>query len=202
MREGGSMTKTPELYLRVPATVISEAGGGAISVAGAAPAAFLVTGAGGAEKNALRTFITWARSQNAAVLIENDAHLAKDLDADGVHLRAHSQPLREVRALLGDDKTIGVSCALSRHEAMEMAEADADYVVFGEAGADGTGEIAEMIRWWDELFEVPCVAWVRDHYDEEDIGAYRQAGADFLAMPSRCSVASGTVEIAASGSNA
>jgi thiamine-phosphate pyrophosphorylase len=169
---------------------------------GALPAAFLITAAGGAQNDALRAFIAWARSQNAAVLIENDAHLAKDLDAEGVHLRAHSQPLREIRALLGDDKVIGVSCPLSRHEAMEMAEEDADYVAFGEAEADGTGEVLEMIRWWDELFEVPCVAWVRDRYDEEDIGTFRNAGADFLAVPGRCSAASGVLEIATPNSGA
>jgi thiamine-phosphate pyrophosphorylase len=202
MREVGSMTKTPELFLRVPADVISRAGTGAIALTGAAPAVFLVTGPGGTRKDVLRAFIAWADSQNAAVLIENDALLAKALDAGGVHLRAHSQPLRDVRALLGDDKVIGVSCPLSRHEAMEMAEEDADYIAFGEAVADGTGEVAEMIRWWDELFEVPCVAWVRDGYDEEDIGALREAGADFLALPGRCSTASGVLEIGAPGGGA
>lgn len=194
------MTKTPELYLRIPADVVSQAGAGAPALIGTAPAAFLITGTGGGGADALRAFIAWARSQNAAVLVENDARLAKELDADGVHLRAHSQPLREIRALLGDDGVIGVSCGLSRHEAMEMAEAGVDYVAFGEADEDGNGEVAAMLRWWAEIFEVPCVAWMRDGHEDEDMGTLGDTGADFLAVAARCSTAGGVLEIVAPSS--
>ncbi|WP_125461803.1 MULTISPECIES: thiamine phosphate synthase [Rhodomicrobium] len=151
-----------------------------------APAALLVTGlAGGAGSEALRDFMVEARRQNLAVLIENDVQLAKELDADGVHLRADSTTLADARRLLGEAKSIGVSCVLSRHEAMSMAEEGADYVAFGEYGvgddAADRDATEDMLAWWSELFEIPCVAWAREGYGVDELHGLVRAGADFLA---------------------
>jgi len=146
------------------------------------PAALLVTGAAG---ETVRGFIEAARRQTLAVLIENDARLAKAFDAHGLHLRADSQALAEARRALGGEKSIGASCILSRHQAMTMAEEGADYVAFGEFGlpdAPGSVETAEMIQWWHDLFEIPCVAWARESYEEADLRDVIHAGADYLAL--------------------
>jgi thiamine-phosphate pyrophosphorylase len=123
-----------------------------------------------------------ARGQNLAILIEEDWSLARELDMDGVHIRADAERLAEARRVLGADKSIGVSCGFSRHEAMLMAEGGADYVAFGETGAADLDERAEMIGWWSEVFEVPCVAWLRDGESFDEARDLVRAGADFLAV--------------------
>jgi thiamine-phosphate pyrophosphorylase len=180
------VNKSCELYIRVAA---GQPGGWPDLeplVRFARPAAILITGLdASADAASLRPFVAAARRLDLAVLIENDVLLAKELDADGVHLRAGSVALAEARALLGEDKSIGASCDLSRHEAMTMAEEGADYVAFGEVGVPeggGTTDVAEMIRWWTEIFEVPCVAWGRDQLTEDELRGLAGAGPDYLCV--------------------
>ena len=152
----------------------------------ARPSVLLLTGVGaGVDVASLRPFMAAARRLDLAVMIENDIRLAKELDADGVHLRADSDTLAEARRLLGEDKSIGMSCVLSRHEAMLMAEGGADYIAFGEFGLRedaGAAEVADMIEWWADIFEVPCVAWGQDRYSEDELRGFVEAGADYLSV--------------------
>jgi thiamine-phosphate pyrophosphorylase len=57
---------------------------------------------------------------------------------------------------------------------MEMAEAGADYVGLANGGEGGL----ELIAWWGELFEVPCVAL--DPVEPDEAGALARLGADFV----------------------
>jgi thiamine-phosphate pyrophosphorylase len=181
-----AVTRSCELYLRVAA---GQPGGWPdldSAVRTARPAVILITGLGAsADAALLRPFISAARRLDLAVMIENDVHLAKALDADGVHLRAGSDALAEARALLGEEKSIGVSCVLSRHEAMTMAEGGADYIAFGEFGLDGDAgaeDVADMVQWWAEIFEVPCVAWGLEQYSDDELSGLVRAGADYLCI--------------------
>lgn len=65
------------------------------------------------------------------LIINDDAVLARQVDADGVHIGGEDGSVTEARMILGKDKIIGVSCynriALA-HEAVRHA---ADYVAFG-----------------------------------------------------------------------
>lgn len=152
----------------------------------ARPSVILITGIGaGVDAASLRPFMAAARRLDLAVMIENDIHLAKALDADGVHLRAGSDALAKARDLLGEEKSIGASCPLSRHEAMVMAEGGADYIAFGEfdaAGDAGAADVADMIEWWADIFEVPCVAWVQEQYGEDELRGIVEAGPDYLCV--------------------
>lgn len=180
------MTRSCDLYLRVEA---GRPGGWpdlepAVRIA--RPAVILITGLdAGAKAASLRPFVAAAHRLDLAVMIENDVHLAKELDADGVHLRAGTDALAEARRLLGDEKSIGVSCVLSRHEAMTMAEGGADYIAFGEFGLDGAPaaeDVAEMVQWWAEIFEVPCVGWGLEPYSDGELSGIVRAGADYLCL--------------------
>jgi thiamine-phosphate pyrophosphorylase len=78
---------------------------------------------------------------------------------------------------------------LNRHEAMQLAEAGADYVAFGAETADaartiidGIDQCGDLIAWWSEIFVVPCVAWNIDSPAQAERLA--ELGADFVA-PSR-----------------
>ncbi len=179
------MEKRCELYLRLCADALSDPAELERIVRATGPAALLLTDLDDVPRDAIRQIVEAARRQNLAILLEDHVDLAKACDADGVHIKADSGGLSEARRLLGDTKSIGASCGLSRHEAMEIAEAGADYVAFGQIMGRGPRDddaLAEMIRWWDELFEVPCVAWLSEDATKEDASRLVRAGADYLAV--------------------
>jgi thiamine-phosphate pyrophosphorylase len=178
------MDKSCELYLRFDADALPATPELAALVAEVAPAALLVMGAAGRTAGTeLLAFMDASWRLNVPVLIENDAGLARALGAEGVHLRADGAAFAEARRTLGEEKSVGVSCTLSRHEAMSMAELGADYIAFGETGGPDSRDaeaLAEMIAWWDELFEVPCVVWLQGDETEEAVRRLIDAGADYI----------------------
>ena len=126
-----------------------------------------------------------AREQGVAVILNDDAVLAKQLGCDGVHLGQDDGSVKEARALLGKDATIGVTCHASRHLAMLAGEAGADYVAFGAFFPTTTKEVTaqagiDLIEWWVEVFELPCVAI--GGITVENAPALIAAKADFLAV--------------------
>jgi thiamine-phosphate pyrophosphorylase len=124
-----------------------------------------------------------AQRHEAAFLVEADADRAKRIGADGVHILADVPLYRRTRDRLGQRAIVGVGCGLSRHDAMTLGELGADYVAFGPDAAHGAGEIeerAELIAWWSETFEVPCVAWNVETPAEAERLA--RLGADFIAL--------------------
>jgi len=89
--------------------------------------------------------------------------LAVKLDCDGVHVGQDDMPYAEARRIVGPDRQIGVTCKASRDLAMTAGEAGADYVAFGAFFPSSTKTVTtpaslEIIEWWSELFEIPCVA--------------------------------------------
>ncbi len=129
-----------------------------------------------------------AQKAGAAVLMSGDARLARTLKADGVHLPV-SENLEEAynaaRELISQRFIVGVDAGNSRHDAMTAGEAGADYVGFSLASASVDRESAraerlELIAWWAEIFEVPCVAFDVETADEAQ--ALTEAGADFIAV--------------------
>lgn len=86
-----------------------------------------------------------------AVLVEGDPQVAIRTGADGVEV-ADLDACRDARGILGPDRIVGASCGTSRHVAMELAEAGADYVAFAQENH------LELISWWAEIFEIPCIA--------------------------------------------
>lgn len=71
-----------------------------------------------------------SRRHDCLLLINDRIDIALAVDADGVHLRTNSLPLSAARALLGNDKIIGIST----HSQKELTCADeqgADFATFG-----------------------------------------------------------------------
>ena len=64
-------------------------------------------------------------------IVNDDARLASDVDADGVHLGEHDGAIADARDLLGDTAIIGASCYDDLQRARQAAAAGADYVAFG-----------------------------------------------------------------------
>ncbi|HZD25296.1 MAG TPA: thiamine phosphate synthase [Alphaproteobacteria bacterium] len=128
-----------------------------------------------------------AQERGVAFLINDRPDLALELGADGCHVGQEDMSYREARALLGDERIVGVTCHDSRHLAMEAGEAGADYVAFGAFFATGTKQPKTtadpaLLRWWSELFVVPCVAI--GGITVENCPVLVKASADFLAVVS------------------
>jgi len=123
--------------------------------------------------------------REVAFIVNDSASLAKRIGADGVHLGQQDGDVREARELLGREAQIGVTCHNSRHLAMEAGEAGADYVAFGAFFPTSTKQVdhraePDILTWWQELFEIPCVAI--GGITPENCGVLVNAGADFLAV--------------------
>ena len=121
---------------------------------------------------AARPLVEIAQKANVAALIEGDAALARALRADGVHV-PWSSGLRaaydEAREILGTRFMVGVGIAidaeLARHDAMELAEAAADYIGFEPSDVGDFDAQVEFASWWAEIFQVPCVVFGIAHPD-------------------------------------
>jgi thiamine-phosphate pyrophosphorylase len=136
----------------------------------------------------LQAIVAMAQRNGVAVLISNDETLAKELSADGVHLSPDEEPpgdrYARARAVLGNDLIVGADAGGSRHDAMALAEAGADYIAFGVPGGLPDQETArerqrELVAWWAEIFEPPVVAL--DIVDHQQSQEFASTGADFIA---------------------
>lgn len=64
-------------------------------------------------------------------IVNDDARLAADCGADGVHLGGDDGSIAEARAVLGEGAIIGVSCYDDLQRARALAAQGADYLAFG-----------------------------------------------------------------------
>jgi thiamine-phosphate pyrophosphorylase len=64
-------------------------------------------------------------------IINDDIELAKEINADGVHLGKDDSSIAEARRVLGNDAIIGVSCYNDLSIAIDAERNSADYVAFG-----------------------------------------------------------------------
>lgn len=78
------------------------------------------------------------RDAGVPFIVNDDAALARELDADGIHLGEHDGSIASARALLGDDAVVGLSCYGDLHRANAALAAGADYVAFGAFFASPT----------------------------------------------------------------
>ncbi len=139
-----------------------------------------------------RTLVNRAKSVAAAVqrrdialLFDGRPELVARAGADGAHLTG-LEALRAALPALKPDRIAGAGGLRSRHDAMLAAEANADYVMFGEperltagGGRLPFSSIEERVAWWAELFQPPCVGYAAS---SGEIRPLAQAGADFIAL--------------------
>ncbi|QCO14244.1 thiamine phosphate synthase [Azospirillum brasilense] len=126
-----------------------------------------------------------AQDRGVAFILNDHPELARETGCDGVHVGQKDTPYAQARRIVGNDAIVGVTCHDSRHLAMEAGEAGADYVAFGAFFPTTTKDAEfkaepELLRWWSELMEVPCVAI--GGITQENCGPLVSAGADFLAV--------------------
>jgi len=124
------------------------------------------------------------QSRGVAFLLNDRPDLAVKHGCDGAHVGQEDMKAPAARKVLGD-LMLGVTCHNSRHLAIEAGEAGADYVAFGAFFPSSTkappvmAEI-EILSWWAEMMEVPCVAI--GGITAQNCAPLVAAGADFLAV--------------------
>ena len=151
-------------------------------VAAATDLAAVMIRPGEAGAGELRGLVAAAQEAGAACLIDGNAALAAATGADGVHATGLAA-LKGALAAVRPDGIAGVSDLKNKHDAMSAGESGADYVMFGEADAQGRrppfDTTCERVQWWAEIFETPCVAYARTL---EEVDSLVAAGADFIAV--------------------
>lgn len=138
-------------------------------------------------RRAAEILLPVCRDRGVPLILNDRPDLAAETDCDGVHVGQGDASYRDARKTLGDRRIVGVTCHASRHLAMEAGEAGADYVAFGAFFPTGTKDVThhadiDLLRWWSEIFVVPCVAIGGITVD--NCGPLVAAGADFLAVVS------------------
>jgi thiamine-phosphate pyrophosphorylase len=173
--------------------IVAEAGMEPASVAAvldaANAAALLIAPAAGVALDArsARPLVELAQAKGVAALIAGDAALSRTLRADGVHLpwdEDIAARFGEAREIIGGRFIVGADAGRSRDDAMTLGENGADYIAFGIPAfvqdRESAGERRlDLIAWWSEIFEVPCVAF--DVNTAQEAAALAAAGADFVA---------------------
>ncbi len=125
-----------------------------------------------------------AQSRGVAFLLNDRVDLVVGTGCDGAHVGQEDMEAGAARAALGG-LTLGVTCHDSRDLAMRAGEAGADYVAFGAFFPTTTKDAPtraepELLGWWSELMELPCVAI--GGITAANCGPLVQAGAGFLAV--------------------
>ena len=99
---------------------------------------------------------------NVPFVINDNVEIAKEIDADGVHVGQDDMEVLDVRAVLGKDKIIGVS-AHSVEEALLAQEHGADYLGVGAVFHTGTKSDAtdlshETLKEICNAVDIPVIA--------------------------------------------
>jgi len=116
--------------------------------------------------------------QHDVALLTTEAEAARRLGCDGLEVTSR-QDYDLARTILGYNRIVGGRCGSSRHLAMELADAGADYIAFSQA--DDRPEAEPIIAWWSGLFEVPCIA--ADPVGPEQLAALLMQQPDFIRPP-------------------
>ena len=120
------------------------------------------------------------------LIIDHDVALARAVNADGVHLRQDESDPAAVRAELGADAIVGISCYASAELARHAANAGASYVSFGAFFPSPTKPAAgratlEVLR-QSATLGIPRVAI--GGITPDNAGLLIDAGAEFVAVVS------------------
>jgi thiamine-phosphate pyrophosphorylase len=112
--------------------------------------------------NEAKRFVALCRRKGAISIINDNAAIALEAGADGVHLGQDDLALQKARELLGPGKIIGVS-AHNVDEALQAQAAGADYLGCGAAFVTGTKPGArpisrETLRAVTAAVDIPVVA--------------------------------------------
>jgi len=122
---------------------------------------------------------------NIPLIINDNLQLAKEIDADGVHLGKDDDDLKSAREFLGNEKIIGVSCYNDLNRAFEMQNMGATYIAFGAFFSSNTKPLAikadlELLKEAKNKLSIPivCIGGITLENADQLISN----GADYIAV--------------------
>jgi thiamine-phosphate pyrophosphorylase len=95
-----------------------------------------------AKVDLAKQLLVICKTYNIPLVINDDAELALNIGADGVHLGKHDGDISACRELLGPEAIIGVSCYDDINAALKAEAQGADYVAFGRFFASSSKPLA------------------------------------------------------------
>ena len=126
------------------------------------------------------------RERGVPFLVNDNVEIAREMDADGVHVGQSDMEAQDVRALLGPDKILGVS-AQTVEQAVLAEKHGADYLgvgaVFPTGSKDDADDVSyETLKAICDAVDIPVVAIGGIHKD--NILKLKGSGADGVALVS------------------
>jgi thiamine-phosphate pyrophosphorylase len=116
----------------------------------------------------------------------NDTRIASRTGADGVHVESGLADVLGALDSFRKKKIVGAGNVPSRHDAMELAEAEPDYLFFGRLDGDTDDTIfprsLELAEWWAEVAVIPSIVMGGRALGSVDEAA--RAGIEFVALAS------------------
>ena len=102
-----------------------------------------------------------AQEAGLAAIVADDTRIAGRVGADGIHLQTKPDGIREAVERSRGKMIVGAGGATTRDDALDLGEAQPDYIFFGRFGFDNKPEPHKrnlaLGAWWAEVVEVPCV---------------------------------------------
>lgn len=121
------------------------------------------------------------QERGAAFLVRDRVGLAREVGADGAHVTQGTIAVEDAMGILKPDLIVGAGDCTTRHAAMLLGERQPDYVLLGRMEReDDIPATFNLIEWWSELFQIPCIALCAEDWDHVEDSV--TAGADFLAL--------------------
>lgn len=125
-----------------------------------------------------------AQAAGAAALVAGDTRIAGRSNADGVLVETPAESAKEIVARFSPQKIVGLGGAKERHRALELGEANPDFMFFGRTDGDIRPEPhpknLAMADWWSGLIEIPCVVMGGSAIDS--VVECAATGAEFVAL--------------------
>lgn len=131
------------------------------------------------------TLLNRCRNAGIPLIINDDMELARQIDADGVHLGNEDGEILAARRLLGAEKIIGASCYNQLQLAHQALADGADYVAFGSVFVSATKPAAkraslELLCQAKSVLSAPVVAI--GGIDQNNIATVAAIGIDAAAV--------------------
>jgi thiamine-phosphate pyrophosphorylase len=131
-----------------------------------------------AYKTLVKAIVPLAQKAGTAVLIEGQPGLVRVLGADGLHVTAGTEAVREAVSVLKPEMIVGVGNIHSRDDAMDQGELNVDYILFGPLSGEISANEREMARWWAQTMEIPSV--LSD--PRADYANFEAEGCEFIGL--------------------
>ena len=154
------------------------------ALAGGDVASLIITGDATSLQRNAEALVPIAANRGVASLVLNDTRVASCTGADGVHVETGLADVQAALESFRKKKIVGAGNVSSRHDAMELAEAEPDYLFFGRIDGDMTDEIfprsLDLASWWSEVAVIPAIVMGGRAVTSVDEAA--RAGIEFVAL--------------------